>query len=116
MNLQRAISSIRLGVFRGKHGLFCVCARVRASCSSECSGMRPWRVLCKTLMFIWTMMILFKILKFHHISCKIQRELAMVREVRMTLHLIITWHNKSMEQEVDIDSLLPTFISIIVKN
>jgi hypothetical protein len=40
----------------------------------------------------------------------------MVREVRMTLHLIITWHNKSMEQEVDIDSLLPTFISIIVKN
>jgi hypothetical protein len=26
------------------------------------------------------MMILFKILKFHHISCKIQRELAMVRE------------------------------------
>jgi hypothetical protein len=66
--------------------------------------------------FVQNTQILFKILKFHHISFKIQRELVMMREVKMILLLIITWHNKSMEQEVDIDSPLPTFISTIVKN
>jgi hypothetical protein len=61
-------------------------------------------------------MALYEILKFQGICCKIQRILAMVREVEMTCVLMSTWHNKNMEQEGDIDSQLPTFISTLVES